>query len=252
MGSAECGTEAAWFGIEVAGGEPVSSLTAGCSRMNRPVYHRGMEGDDPSAGVAAFILAGGKSARMGSDKAFVMLDGRTLLERALELAPSVTKDVRVVGGAEKFAAFAPVVEDVFRECGPLGGIHAALRTSAAELNLMLAVDVPFVPAELLRYLVARARGSDAIATVPRAGGWQPLCAVYRREFGDVAEKALRAGRYRINALFAEIRVQAIEEEELALAGFSAGMFRNLNTPEELEAASSRIGRPGGSGDGNSF
>src|SRR6202041_714096 len=160
MGSAECGTEAAWFGIEVAGGEPVSSLTAGCSRMNRPVYHRGMEGDDPSAGVAAFILAGGKSARMGSDKAFVMLDGRTLLERALELAPSVTKDVRVVGGAEKFAAFAPVVEDVFRECGPLGGIHAALRASAAELNLMLAVDVPFVPAELLRYLVARARGSD--------------------------------------------------------------------------------------------
>jgi molybdopterin-guanine dinucleotide biosynthesis protein A len=235
MGSAECGTKVAWFGIEVAGGKLVSALTAGCSRMDRPVYHRGMEGDDPS-GVAAFILAGGKSTRMGSDKAFVMLDGRTLLERALELAPSVTKDVRVVGGAEKFAAFAPVVEDVFRECGPLGGIHAALRASAAELNLMLAVDVPFVPAELLRYLVARARGSDAIATVPRAGAWQPLCAVYRREFGDVAEKALRAGRYRINALFAEIRVQAVEEEELALAGFSAGMFRNLNTPEELEAA----------------
>jgi len=236
MGSAECGRKAAWLGIEVADGELASALTAGCSKMNRPVYHRGMEGDDPGTGVAAFILAGGKSTRMGSDKAFAMLDGRTLLERALELAPSVTKDVRVVGGAEKFAGFAPVVEDVFRECGPLGGIHAALRASAAELNLMLAVDVPFVTAELLRYLVARARGSDAIVTVPRAGGWQPLCAVYRREFGDVAEQALRDGRYRINALFAEIRVQAVEDEELALAGFSAGMFRNLNTPDELEAA----------------
>jgi molybdopterin-guanine dinucleotide biosynthesis protein A len=195
-----------------------------------------MDGDDSTADVAAFVLAGGKSTRMGSDKAFVMLDGRTLLERALELARSVANDVRVVGETEKFAALAPVVEDVFRECGPLGGIHAALRASAAELNLMLAVDVPFVPAALLRYLVARARGSDAIATVPRAAGWQPLCAVYRREFGDVAEKALRAGRYRINALFAEVRVQAIEEEELALAGFAASSFRNLNTPEELEAA----------------
>jgi molybdenum cofactor guanylyltransferase len=195
-----------------------------------------MDGDDSTADVAGFVLAGGKSTRMGSDKAFVMLDGRTLLERALELTRSVANDVRVVGETEKFAALAPVVEDVFRECGPLGGIHAALRASAAELNLMLAVDVPFVPAALLRYLVARARGSDAIATVPRAAGWQPLCAVYRREFGDVAEKALRSGRYRINALFAEVRVQAIEEEELALAGFAASSFRNLNTPEELEAA----------------
>ncbi len=174
---------------------------------------------------------------MGSDKAFVLLDGRTLLARALELARTVTDDVRVVGSAEKFAAFAPVAEDVFRECGPLGGIHAALRASAVELNLMLAVDVPFVPAGLLRYLVERARGSHAIASVPRAGGgWQPLCAVYRRAFGEAAETALLAGRYRIDALFADADVQAIGEEELALAGFSAGMFRNLNTPEELDAA----------------
>ena len=87
-----------------------------------------------------------------------------------------------------------MVEDVFRECGPLGGIHAALRASAAELNLMLAVDVPFVSAGLVEFLIARARGSAALVTVARAGGrWQPLCAVYRREFADAAEKALQLG-----------------------------------------------------------
>jgi molybdopterin-guanine dinucleotide biosynthesis protein A len=199
------------------------------------VYHRPMDG--PAADVAAFVLAGGKSTRMGSDKAFVMLEGRTLLARALELAHTVSDNVRIVGSAEKFAAFAPVVEDVFRECGPLGGIHAALRASSAELNLMLAVDVPFVPAALLRYLMERARSSDAVATVPRAGGgWQPLCAVYRREFGEGAEKALGGGRYRIDALLAGADVQAIGEEELGRAGFAAGMFCNLNTKEELEAA----------------
>lgn len=123
-----------------------------------------------AADLTVFILAGGKSTRMGADKAFVTLDGRTLLARALELARSLTPDVRIVGDPAKFAAFAPVVEDIFRECGPLGGIHAALRASQTELNLILAVDVPFVSAALLQYLIARARNSgNATVTVARAG-----------------------------------------------------------------------------------
>ena len=197
-----------------------------------------MDGTVPDAAV--FILAGGKSTRMGRDKVFVSLDGKTLLARALEVGRLVTADVRIVGDAAKFGAFAPVVEDVFRECGPLGGIHAALRASAAELNLMLAVDLPFVSRALLEYLITRARSADAIVTVARAGGgWQPLCAIYRREFVDVAEKALRQGRYKIDSLFDAPRTQAIEEDELKGRGFSAKMFRNLNTLEELSAASER-------------
>jgi len=194
-----------------------------------------MDGTVPE--MAVFILAGGKSTRMGADKAFVMLDGRTLLARAIELARSVTDDVRVVGDAAKFGAFAPVVEDVFRECGPLGGIHAALRASATDLNLMLAVDLPFVSRGLIEYLITRARSSDAIVTVGRVGGgWQPLCAIYRREFAEVAEKALRQGRYKIDTLFDMQRAQVIGEDEVKAAGFSGELFRNLNTPEELAEA----------------
>lgn len=190
--------------------------------------------------VTAFILAGGKSTRMGEDKAFVMLDGRTLLACALELARSVTTDVRIVGDTTKFAAFAPVVEDVFRDCGPLGGIHAALRTSHSELNLILAVDVPFVSPALLQYLIERAKNSPAAVTVVRAAGrQQPLCAVYRRPFADAAERSLRAGRYKIDALFVEVRLQVVTDEQLEAAGFSSAMFRNLNTPEELADAESR-------------
>lgn len=193
--------------------------------------------DGSSSSLAAFILAGGKSTRMGTDKAFMSLEGRTLLARALDLGRAVAFDVRIVGDASKFSAFAPVVEDVFRDRGPLGGIHAALRASSSELNVILAVDVPFVSQELLQYLVTRARSSSADVTVPRAGGgWQPLCAVYRREFADAAESALRAGHYKIDALFATVRVQPIGEEELTKAGFPPAMFRNLNTREELEAA----------------
>jgi molybdenum cofactor guanylyltransferase len=185
------------------------------------------------------ILAGGKSTRMGTDKAFVMLDGQTLLVRALQLGRSVSADVRIVGEAAKFQSLAPVVEDIFHDCGPLGGIHAALRATAADLNLMLAVDVPFVTRAVLDFLISRARSSDAVVTVPQCGGrLHPLCAVYRREFADKVEKALRAGRFKIDALFEARTTLVISECELDAGRFSGAMFRNLNTPEELEQATS--------------
>jgi len=164
--------------------------------------------------VSAFILAGGKSTRMGTDKAFAVLDGRTLLARMLDLARQVTPRVRIVGNREKFSPFAPVIEDVFPGCGPLGGIHAALKSSQSDLNVLLAVDVPFVSLTLLQYSINRARNSPAAAvTVPRSPeGWQPLCAVYRRQFADVAEKALAEGRYKIDALFERVTLEVIGED----------------------------------------
>lgn len=189
----------------------------------------------PAFDVTAFILAGGKSLRMGADKAFVEFDGHTLLARALELARSVATEVRIVGSQAKFGSFAPAVEDVFRDCGPLGGIHAALLASQTELNLMLAVDMPLIPAAFLRYLIGQAREApSAMVVVPRDGNWQPLCAVYRRGFSLAAETALRAGRNKIDPLFQMVPTRAIDEKDLARAGFSLTIFRNLNTPEELE------------------
>ncbi len=187
--------------------------------------------------ITAFILAGGQSTRMGTDKAFVLLEGRTLLVRMLELARSVTANVRIVGNPAKFQRFAPVVEDVFQGCGPLAGIHAALRSSQTDLNLILAVDVPFVSPTFLGFLIARARNSGATVTIARIGkGWQPLCAVYRRAFADTADKALRAGRYKIDVLFEDSQTQVLDEEELRVAGFTPELFRNLNTPEDLAGA----------------
>jgi molybdopterin-guanine dinucleotide biosynthesis protein A len=200
------------------------------------------EGKNAESDVTAFILAGGKSSRMGSDKAFLQLGGETLLQRALKLAREVAGEVRIVGDASKFKEFAQVVEDEYRERGPLGGIHAALTSSATELNLAIAVDLPFVTRELLHYMVAQARNSGAVVTVVRAdGGWQPLCAVYRHEFAIPAQAVLNAGKNKIDALFTEVETRVVEEDELIRAGFSAEMFRNLNTPEELERAKKLLG-----------
>ena len=178
---------------------------------------------------------------MGTDKAFVDFEGRTLLARALDLAREVSADVRIIGSKDKFAPFASVVEDEFLGCGPLAGIHAALRSSHTELNVILAVDMPFVSRSFLEYLIEQACDvPTAAAVVPRWNeGWQPLCAIYRRRFAIAAEEALRAGRNRIDLLFDAASTRVIKRDELERAGFSSDLFRNMNTPEELQAQKGR-------------
>jgi len=220
--------------------------------------------------VAAFVIAGGQSARMGRDKAFLTLGGSTLLERALAVARSVSQEVTLVGQHEKFAAYGSVIEDVYPGQGPLAGIHAALSGSACELNLMIGVDTPFLDPKFVQYLVEQARTSAAVVTVPVTcvvtpesrvprkgpprpvsqkpgetrvgqppGQPQPLCAVYRREFAPVAEEALRQGRNNIVPLFAAVPTREIGEVEMRELAFDPRMFDNLNTPEEWELACRR-------------
>jgi molybdopterin-guanine dinucleotide biosynthesis protein A len=189
--------------------------------------------------VSIFILAGGHSTRMGTDKALLRLDGKTLLERALATARELSGMVKIVGARECYADFgADIVEDEFQQCGPLGGIHAALGASSAELNVVLSVDTPLVNAAFLRYLVDRAEAKpDALATVPdAAGGVQGTCAVYRRPFRAVAEQQLKRARNKITDTLVLVRVEYVEESEMRAAGFDPAMFANLNTPEEFARA----------------
>jgi len=199
--------------------------------MPPDVYHQ------PVGDLTAFILAGGHSRRMGRNKAFLELGGRSLLDRALELANAVASTVRIVAPQEHFLTTARTIEDVFPDSGPLGGIHAALTCTATELNLVLAVDSPFVEPDFLRYMIAQASQVSAVVTVPQAAtGFQPLCAVYRRDFREVAELALKKSKNKIDALFVDVETRVIAEPEIRRMGFSPKMFQNLNTPEEFAKA----------------
>jgi len=228
---------------------------------------------DASAVVSAFVLAGGESSRMGSDKALLVLPtGETLLDRALRLAKTVSDTVRLVAPNARYSGRVgvPVVEDIYPACGPLAGIHAALSASATELNLVLGVDCPLVTPELLRFLVRIAAGTDKLATVPRvAGHLHNVCAVYRRVFAKIAERILagsaaastppcataahvgdpglhaaasNSGKRRgtrIDGIFTEVPSRIVEEDELREAGFGAELFANVNTPAEFAALTLR-------------
>jgi molybdenum cofactor guanylyltransferase len=191
--------------------------------------------------LSGFVLAGGKSTRMGQDKAAVTLNGLTLLQHALAALREVCSDVAILGKQELYGALGPVCEDIFPGCGPLGGIHAALSSSKTLFNLVIAVDTPFLSPEFLSFLVDRAIESGAIVTTPEIDDYtQPLCTVYSLDFCPIAEQALRQGNYKIVPLFPKDRTLVIKEAELRRFAFAADMFENLNTPEDLARARRRF------------
>lgn len=190
--------------------------------------------------MTGFVLAGGKSSRMGSNKALLSLNGSTLLERTRAIVEQVCEKVFILGERRVYGAFGECYEDVYPDCGPLGGIHAALLNSRTPYSLVTAVDTPFVSAGFLNYMIERALNSSAIVTAPRIAGMvQPLCTVFSKDFLPLAETALKSGNYKVEAAFPREQTLLVEEGDLGQFEMAAGMFENLNTPEDLERARKR-------------
>ena len=173
---------------------------------------------------------------MGCDKALLAAQGKTLLERTLVNAHTVAPRTVIVGPRDKYSDFGETIEDIYPDCGPLGGIHAALSSTDSDLNLVLSVDMPLLDPAFLAWFVALAAGAPEIAVVPDAlGGLQPLCAVYRRSLREAAEDALRRGDYKIGHLFSRVPTRFVSETEIQSGGFSPQIFRNVNTREDYES-----------------
>ena len=186
--------------------------------------------------VSVFVLAGGRSSRMGSDKALLPIGGMNLLQIAVAKAREVSPRTAIVGSRERYAQYGEVIDDIIPGCGPLSGIHAALSTTRSELNLILSVDMPLISPDFLRWLTQTAASGDELAIVPEAHGrTQPLCSVFRRAAVAQAENALRTGEYKVDRLFSILPTRLVAEIDWRAAGFLPGIFRNVNTPEEYEA-----------------
>jgi len=196
--------------------------------------------------LAAAILCGGRSRRMGRDKAWVEVGGSSLLERAVARLRTVADPVILAGGDRTLDHPGCLgVLDPVPGSGPLGGLVAALRASPHELCAVVAVDMPDLSPELLRRLAEQWRGEDAV--VPLDGdGSQPLHAVYSRRILAAAQAALRAGDLSLRGLLERARVRTVDVAALPGHPFPAGFALNLNTPDELARwAASRAGAGGG-------
>jgi molybdenum cofactor guanylyltransferase len=160
--------------------------------------------EEPVSSIAeekacGFVLAGGRSSRMGRDKALVKLQGRPLLEIALATLRAAGLPARIAGRRTPFAGFDPAIPDqipdLIPESGPLGGIHAALSASTARWNLFLPVDMPLMPQSLLRYLLNRAELTAApVTAVLLNGRLEPLPVVLDRKIFPHLAGLLAAGQ----------------------------------------------------------
>ena len=188
--------------------------------------------------AVGFVVAGGRSRRMGRDKALLGWGGATLIDHAIATLEAVCSDVRVLSGLQRRYTDRgrAVVVDVAPEAGPLGGLAAALADAAPRPVILLAVDMPFVPSALLRELAESLGGWDVAVPVIPAGP-EPLCAAYAAGCLDAVRAALAAGDRKMTSFWPSVRVLERPAEELARFGPPERMFRNLNDPTEYTAAS---------------
>jgi molybdenum cofactor guanylyltransferase len=195
--------------------------------------------------VTGVILAGGKSRRMGQDKAFLPFGPGLLIERVIEVVQQVTAEVILITNTpERHQHFGlPMFSDAIAEAGSLGGLYTGLVAAKTPYSLCLACDMPFVKATFLRLLCDTAAEADVV--VPRnAGDFQPLCAVYSQVCREPIRHQIGAGRLKITGFFDQVRVRVIDGDLLARYDPYDIMFFNANTPEEYEKARLMVGEGG--------
>ncbi len=217
-------------------------------------------GEGQTTRVSGVILAGGKSRRMGYDKAWLIFDGEPLIARVLARVRAVCPKVLIV--ANERDAYArlgvPVISDVYPGKGSLGGIFSGVQAAHTEHALVVACDLPFLNEALLRYLISLAPEADVViprAHAPRgiaqhttryeqldvkASGLQATHAIYSKRCLEPMRARLLANDLRIINFFDEVRVRVVEPDEVARFDPQGWTFFNVNTPEDLHIAQQHL------------
>lgn len=184
--------------------------------------------------VCAVLLAGGRSRRMGFDKALITHNGKTLLENLIEVVRPLAAEVLIstsrTGGCK--LPDLPVVRDVYKGQGPLAGLHAAMLHSDRPRFLLLACDMPNVNARLVRAILDSSGDCDAVVPRTSDGRNHPLCGAYKRTCFESLERNLAHGRNRVSDFLClpALRVHAFDA---GAEGFPDSDFLNLNDKTDL-------------------
>lgn len=196
--------------------------------------------------VSAFILCGGTSSRMGQPKGLLKVGAQPLIVRIADLVQPLVSTVAVVGSSKSYAdldlhliedANLGISQEESRTMGPLRGIASALISTRTDWNLILACDLPYLSADWLDWLLARATASSRQIVMPRtAGGLEPLAAVYRRECCEAIIAALRRGVHKVTDALEPFRIEIVTASDWEHIGAAGRVLYNMNTPEDYHQA----------------
>jgi molybdopterin-guanine dinucleotide biosynthesis protein A len=184
-------------------------------------------------------MAGGKSSRMGTDKSFVQLRGKSLIDYVLAAVAGIGDETFIITNRpEAYRSLnLPTYGDILPEKGPLGGLYTAISRAAYPHVLVVACDMPWLNNQLLDHMIGLRYQADAI--VPR---WtkhpEPLHAIYSRSCLIPIYKMLTAGNLKMVSFYDQIDVRYVDRAEIAKFDPRGRSFSNVNSPEELEKADS--------------
>lgn len=198
--------------------------------------------------MSGFVLAGGQSSRMGTDKALLEFCGKPLVENAAMTLRGFCAEVSIAGNRDDLLRFAPVVHESRVEAGPAAGVEAGLRAASQEWAMFLPVDVPMVPATLLyAWIRAVLNRGCAASYLMVEGRKQPTFCAVRRECLEVFSTALDGGERRLAEILKSVPGSAMGElwccdasvflhDEFASRDHMELLFSNINTPADKAAA----------------
>ena len=182
--------------------------------------------------IGAVILAGGKSRRMGKDKASLSYEGQRFIMRIAEELECFDEIILSANDSSLYEdSDLTIVKDIYPDCGPLGGLHAALCSCKSDALFCIPCDVPLFKLSLAEYVCSMAKEDvDAVVPVSKDGHMHPLCAVYKKTAAPVFEKQLILKKYKIIDAYEFMNVRYIPLE----TNFVERYLFNVNTPEDYE------------------
>lgn len=190
--------------------------------------------------IGAVILAGGRSSRMGTDKALLSFEGESFLMRIISELKNFDEIILSTSDDRQYDdCRLPVVKDIFPRCGPLSGLHAALSSCKSDALFCIPCDLPLFKLSLAEYICSMADDNyDAIVPISKDGHMHPLCAVYKKSAAEIFEKQILLQRYKIIDAYEFMKVRYIPlDEEKAPEKY---LF-NVNTPQEYAELKSLSG-----------
>jgi len=174
---------------------------------------------------------------MGTDKAFLKVDGVPMIEHVLRALRTVVSQIVIVTNRpESYAAYdAEVVTDTFSKHGSIVGIYSGLMRSKDEYNLVVACDMPFLNSRLLSYMVSQTDSYDIV--LPKVGEFvEPLHAIYHKRLTTIMDSHIKRDELQIRGIFSGLKIRYITEEEIDCHDPERRSFINLNTPKEYKEA----------------
>lgn len=181
--------------------------------------------------ITGIILAGGKSKRMGVDKALLQLNEQTLLERAFNLLQPLCQTLLISSNNKNHSVLeSEIIPDEIENCGPLGGIYSCLKESESEWNFVISVDSVFVEPEFVQFLIAEIGEFDAVIPT-HSKGKEPLISLYHKNSLIEIEKMIHSRDFKMHNLLKTINTKFVDADKWV--DKYPKLFHNLNRPEDL-------------------